>query len=95
MKHILLFFALFSCIHLHAELFFTPQMISSHLKGYTDEEIQLLKKDLNVVRSVCLEGTQNTESRFYLATAGGPGAVKQRSLRNLYLCIRNIKVESI
>lgn len=76
MKRIFLILVLFSFTNLHAEMFFTPQMISSHLKGYSEEEIHLLKKDLNVVRSVCLEGTQNSDKRFYLATAGGPGARK-------------------
>lgn len=76
MKHILWILAFFSSIHLEAELFFTPQMISSHLKGYSEEEVQLLSKDLGVVRSVCLDGKENTETRFYLATAGGPGARK-------------------
>ncbi len=61
---------------LHAELFFTPQMIASHLEGYTDSEIGLIKKDLDVVRSICLAGTRNVDTRFYLATAGGPGARK-------------------
>lgn len=65
-----------ACTCLHAELFFTPEMISSHLKTYTEEEVQLLKKDLGVVRSICLEGSQNADSRFYLATAGAPGARK-------------------
>ncbi len=61
---------------LQAELFFTPEMISSHLKQYSDEEIHCLQKDLAVVRSVCLEGTYNAKTRFYLATAGGPGSRK-------------------
>ena len=57
-------------------LFFTPEMISTHIKGYNEEELVLIKKDLGVVRSVCLEGTHNTEKKFYLATAGAPGALK-------------------
>ncbi len=57
---------------LHAELFFTPEMISTHLKPYTENEIQLLEKDLNVVRSICLDNSENTEIPFYLATAGAP-----------------------
>lgn len=73
---LLLTFLLGLCVHLHAELFFTQQMINSHLKNYSEEEIQLIKKDLNVVRSVCFEGTKNTENRFYIATAGGPGSRK-------------------
>lgn len=64
------------CVGLQAELFFTPQMISKHLETYTTEEIQLLEKDLEVVRSICLDGTHNADTRFYLATAGGPGARK-------------------
>jgi len=74
MKFILM--GLFCLSALQAELFFTPEMIASHLKTYSDDEIQRVKKDLEVVRSVCLDGTQNTETRFYLATAGGPGARK-------------------
>lgn len=76
MKRLLSTLACFFCISLQAELFYTPQMISTHLKGYSEEEVQLLDKDLKVVRSVCLEGTRNAETRFYLATAGGPGARK-------------------
>lgn len=63
-------------IGLHAELFFTQEMISSHLKSYTPNEIQLLEKDLKVVRSVCLDDSENTEIPFYLATAGAPGSRK-------------------
>lgn len=76
MRRMLFILTLFSFIHLQAEMFFTPQMISSHLKEYSDEEIQKLNKDLDVVRSVCFQGTENTEHRFYLATAGAPGARK-------------------
>lgn len=78
MKFLTWILASLTCMHchLHATLFFTPEIISGHLKSYTDEDIQLLKKDLDVVRSVCLDGSQNTDSRFYLATAGAPGARK-------------------
>lgn len=69
-------FSFLSCISLQAELFFTPEMISSHLREYSEEEVRLLNKDLNVVRSVCLDDTHNTAPRFYLATAGAPGARK-------------------
>lgn len=61
---------------LQAELFFTPPMIAKHLETYTEKEVKLLEKDLAVVRGVCLDDTHNTNSRFYLATAGGPGARK-------------------
>ncbi|MBA3956778.1 MAG: hypothetical protein H0X51_00065 [Parachlamydiaceae bacterium] len=76
MRRLFFILALLSGAVLNAEFFFTPQMVSSHLKGYSQEEIELLNKDLNVVRSVCLDGTKNTEERFYLATAGAPGARK-------------------
>lgn len=76
MKRILLFLACLTFFGLHAEMFFTPNMIAKHLKGYTPEEIALIKKDLAVVRSVCMDGNHTSASRFYLATAGGPGARK-------------------
>lgn len=59
-----------------ATLFFTPQMIATHLQSYTPQEIELIEKDLAVVRSVCLSSAQAPSSRFYLATAGAPGARK-------------------
>ncbi|MDE3045925.1 MAG: zeta toxin family protein [Verrucomicrobiota bacterium] len=76
MKLASIILACVTCFGLQAELFFTPQMISKHLETYTDKEIQLLEKDLAVVRSICLDDTRNTDTRFYLATAGGPGARK-------------------
>ncbi|MBI2743067.1 MAG: hypothetical protein HYX48_04040 [Chlamydiales bacterium] len=76
MKRVLSILACLFCVTLQAELFFTPEMISSHLKGYSPEEVDLIKKDLNVVRSVCLDNTTNAKTRFYLATAGAPGARK-------------------
>lgn len=76
MKFPTLILACLATIGLQAELFFTPEMISKHLETYTGDEMQLLKKDLAVVRSVCLDDTHNTNNRFYLATAGGPGARK-------------------
>lgn len=76
MKFASFILACVSCVGLQAELFFTPQMIAKHLETYTDKEIRLLEKDLEVVRSICLDDTRNTDTRFYLATAGGPGARK-------------------
>jgi len=76
MKLLALVLACLATIGLQAELFFTPQMIAKHLETYTDKEVQLLEKDLTVVRSICLDDTHNTDARFYLATAGGPGARK-------------------
>ena len=76
MKLASIILACVTCFGLQAELFFTPQMISKHLETYNDKEMQLLEKDLSVVRSICLDDTHNTDTRFYLATAGGPGARK-------------------
>lgn len=64
------------CTQLSAELFFTQEMISTHLKPYTENEIKLLEKDLGIVRSICLDNSENTEPPFYLATAGAPGSRK-------------------
>jgi len=76
MKWLLTLFFLPVCLHLRAELFFTQDMITSHLKGYSEADLTLIRKDLDVVRSVCLGDTHNTQTRFYLATAGAPGARK-------------------
>ena len=76
MNKFLLIIALLTGFGLEAEIFFTPQMISKHLKDYSPEETALIKKDLAVVRSVCMDGIHQSDSRFYLATAGGPGARK-------------------
>ncbi len=75
-KYLLSMLAFFVCLRLSAEMFFPPETINASLKAYSDEEVQWIKKDLDVVRSVCLDGTRNTPTRFYLATAGGPGARK-------------------
>lgn len=76
MKFLMIILACLACINLEAELFFTPQMIATHLDTYTEQEIALIEKDLKVVRSVCFDNVHNTEKRFYVATAGGPGARK-------------------
>lgn len=76
MKLLTFILACLTFMGLRAELFFTPEMISTHLKPYTNKEVQLLEKDLNVVRSVCLDGSESTETPFYLATAGAPGSRK-------------------
>lgn len=62
--------------NLQGALFFTDEMIRSHLKNYTQDEIALINKDLFVVRSVCFEKKKPSDCKFYLATAGGPGASK-------------------
>lgn len=76
MKFLLSIFSILFISYIYGELFFTPQMIATHLESYTEEELKLIKKDLNIVRSICLENTHNTDTRFYLATAGAPGSRK-------------------
>jgi hypothetical protein len=76
MRSLLFILASLVAAGVHAELFFTPQMIGTHLETYTHDEIRLLDKDLAVVRNICLDDTCNTDTRFYLATAGAPGARK-------------------
>lgn len=73
-----LFTVFFTCLifGLQAEFFFTQQMIESHLERYNKEEIQLIDKDLEVVRGVCFDNIVHSERPFYLATAGSPGARK-------------------
>lgn len=55
MKLSLCIFVCLVSIGLQAELFFTSQMIATHLQTYTSDEIQLLNKDLAVVRNICLD----------------------------------------
>jgi hypothetical protein len=59
-------------------LFFSPQMISYHLKDYRDNEKIEIAKDLSFVRSVCFSNYKNCtkEKPVYLASAGAPGARK-------------------
>jgi hypothetical protein len=59
-------------------LFFTPEMITTHLKSYNEAEKALIEKDLAVVRSVCFGDVKAIEGRapLYVATAGAPGARK-------------------
>jgi len=76
MKLITLATACLAAISLQAELFFSPSLIAKHLETYTEAEVKLIKKDLEVVRSVCFGDKEKTDSRYYLATAGAPGARK-------------------
>lgn len=70
---------------LNANLFFDSQRISTLLNEYSDKEVNLIKKDLSVVRSVCFENTTAKNPPIYLATAGAPGAGKTTILeRFLY-----------
>lgn len=60
-------------------VFFSPEMISTHLDGYTPEEKKAIEKDLKVVRDVCFNtSSDQPEARkpVYIATAGGPGSRK-------------------
>jgi hypothetical protein len=59
-------------------VFFSPEMIRSHLNNYSDAEKASIEKDLAVVRSVCFNHPQSAAGRppKYIATAGAPGARK-------------------
>lgn len=76
MKRYLCLLSCLTSLALQAEVFFTPEMVSSHLKGYSEQEVLLIEKDLKVVRSVCVDDTHNSDHRYYLATAGSPGSRK-------------------
>lgn len=83
MKPLLSFVLFCFCFSLAAQepLFFTHEMIASHLQGYNEEEKELIERDLGVVRSVCRPSTPSSDARpFYLATAGAPGARKSTIL---------------
>jgi hypothetical protein len=59
-------------------VFFSPQMITSHLNGYNEAEKTAIEKDLTVVRSICFGHASpiNGRAPVYVATAGGPGSRK-------------------
>jgi hypothetical protein len=82
LKRILGFFFCLIAIHLQGAVFFTPEMISSHLKDYSEEEIALINKDHQVVHGVCFDGVAlpSTKTPIYLATAGAPGSRKSTIL---------------
>lgn len=70
-------------------LYFSPDMIATHVNHYSDVEKEAIEKDLKVVRSVCFSPVRNQINRkpIYLATAGGPGARKSTILeRFLHDC---------
>lgn len=68
-----------------AEMFFSPDAIQTHLKGYTEEEKLAIEKDLDVVRSICLPQVEPITHRkpLYIATAGAPGSRKTTILERL------------
>ena len=76
MKQLVTLFVCLMTWSASANLFFTEEMIQRHLQGYSEEEIGEIKKDLTVVRSICLDDAKKADRKFYLATAGGPGARK-------------------
>jgi len=84
MKLSCLLLAGFASISLHAELFFTPQMIAKHLETYTDKEIQLLEKDLAVVRSICLDDTHNADSLLSCYSRRRSWSTENKHSRKIY-----------
>ncbi len=73
-----LFFILLSC-HLHATIFFSPEMCKSHLKTYSDKEKEAIEQDLKVVKSVCFPKVASSKA-CYIATSGSPGSRKSTIL---------------
>lgn len=62
-------------------VFFSPSMASSCLSSYTEQEQEEIKKDLLIVRNICLNPCVCADQKqFYLATAGGPGSRKSTIL---------------
>ena len=78
MRKILLFVLCTCSLELSSEqLFSKAKLQTEFLKGYTEEELALIEKDVQVVKSVLLTGTQAaSESPSYLASAGPPGSKK-------------------
>jgi len=66
---------------LQAQFFFSPEMISTHLRSYTSEEVAAIEKDKALVRDICFGNNPGAKERpVYLATAGAPGARKTTTL---------------
>lgn len=83
MKKNILYLYFFFCSS-HATVFFTEQMINSHLLAYEEQEKIAIEKDLNIVRSIC-ETKMHGSKLFYLATAGGPGSRKSTILERFLM----------
>src|SRR5262249_19550224 len=66
----------FSTSALCANIFFTPEMIQTHLKEYTPEERELIEQDLKAIREICVAHVPASTKPTYLSTAGAPGARK-------------------
>lgn len=64
-------------VNLQAYFFFSPELIQSNLKTYSDEERAEIEKDLAVVKGVCFpEKLISKERPVYVASAGAPGSRK-------------------
>lgn len=74
--------SVFNFLSAENSLFFTTEMMQSHLNSYHEDEKQAIAKDLDVVRSVCFPALKENPNdvQFYLATAGAPGARKSTIL---------------
>lgn len=58
--------------------FSSETQIKLYLKEYSEDEISLIKDDLENIRKLCFRNTTpaTLKERVYIATAGGPGAGK-------------------
>lgn len=87
--------AIFTVINMmcfaQSHVFFSPEMIFTHLKSYTEEEKIAINKDLKVVRSVCFSenGNPNKKRPVYITTAGSPGSRKTTILERFLQAHKN------
>ncbi|MBM3610292.1 MAG: hypothetical protein FJX18_02020 [Alphaproteobacteria bacterium] len=58
-------------------------IVTQHSKGYSCEELTLIKEDLNNIDRLLFRGKKPSKHPFYIATAGGPGACKSTILETL------------
>lgn len=64
-------------VNVQAYFFFSPELIQSNLRTYSEEERAEIEKDLAVVKGVCFpERLQSKEKPVYVASAGAPGSRK-------------------
>lgn len=85
-RYLILPFLLFiGCLRAYTPyLYFSQEMIESHIKDYNDEEMDAIKKDLKNIRALAFPEASKPSNKkpLYLATAGAPGSRKTTILEN-------------
>lgn len=59
------------------------EVVEGHLKGYSSEEISLIQQDLANISDLSFRDKKPDSQPTYLATAGGPGALKSTVLETI------------